>query len=69
MPFQLHRVLRHCANASIPSASTAFRMALNTGRSAFFGEKYALHKVRQAGVNVCKEVLTRCARRCLRTTE
>lgn len=31
---------------SNPAPSTAFRMTLNTGRSAFFGEKFKIDKVR-----------------------
>jgi hypothetical protein len=33
-------VYAHFRDPQVPSASTALRITLNTGRSAFFGEKY-----------------------------
>lgn len=35
----------HFRDPSIPAASSALRITLNTGRSAFFGEKYKIDKV------------------------
>jgi hypothetical protein len=57
MPLQLDRIKGHFANSSIPSPSAAFRMALNTGRSAFFGEKYALRKVRESVTSCAKTLM------------
>jgi hypothetical protein len=45
MPKAADRNFGHFGNVSIPSPSSAYRMTLNTGRSAFFGEKYNHYKV------------------------
>lgn len=45
-PKGLDLMRKHFPNPSLPAATTAIRITLNTGRSAFFGEKYKLEKVR-----------------------
>lgn len=50
---------RHFLNSTIPGASTALRIKLNTGRSAFFGEKYKVDKVIESdGVEVASGTTT-----------
>lgn len=44
MPKSANRVREHFARPELPSPSTALWITLNTGRSAFFGEKYKVTK-------------------------
>jgi hypothetical protein len=44
MPKSFHRITKHFFDPTIPSPSAALRITLNTGKSAFFGEKYKILK-------------------------
>jgi hypothetical protein len=52
MPKTADRVRQHFARPEIPSASTALWITLNTGRSAFFGEKYKVTKALEDDGNI-----------------
>jgi arylesterase / paraoxonase len=42
---RIMELMEHFINSDIKSAVTALRVSINTGRSAFFGEKYTVSKV------------------------